>query len=126
MDKELLKLPVLSIRQPWAWLIANGYKDIENRSWPTKFRGKFLIHAGKKWDEDTDTKDIFRGFNINVPENLELGGIVGIAEITDCITESNSEWFFGEYGFVIKNARPLPFYPCKGQLGFFFLNGKVG
>lgn len=40
MDKDLLKLPILSIRQPWAWLIVNGYKDIENRTWPTHFRGK--------------------------------------------------------------------------------------
>ncbi|MCP4687042.1 MAG: ASCH domain-containing protein, partial [Desulfobacterales bacterium] len=43
-------MKALSIRQPWAWLIANGYKDIENRSWRTSFRGEFLIHAGKKFD----------------------------------------------------------------------------
>ncbi len=47
MDKDLLKFPILSIRQPWAWLIVNGYKDIENRTWSTRFRGKVLIHAGK-------------------------------------------------------------------------------
>lgn len=38
-------MKALSIRQPWAWLIVNGHKDIENRSWPTRFRGKFLVHA---------------------------------------------------------------------------------
>ena len=37
----------LSIRQPWAWLIVNGYKDIENRNWKTNFRGKILVHAAK-------------------------------------------------------------------------------
>lgn len=37
----------LSIRQPWAWLIINGGKDIENRDWPTKFRSRILVHAGK-------------------------------------------------------------------------------
>ncbi|MEI3544750.1 MAG: ASCH domain-containing protein [Alphaproteobacteria bacterium] len=58
MDKDLLKLPILSIRQPWAWLIVNGYKDIENRTWPTHFRGKVLIHAGKKWDEGIMPTDI--------------------------------------------------------------------
>jgi ASCH domain len=36
-----------SIRQRWAWLIVNGHKDIENRAWPTKFRGRVLIHASK-------------------------------------------------------------------------------
>ena len=37
--------PCLSIRQPWAWLIAHGWKNIENRTWPTGYRGRFLIHA---------------------------------------------------------------------------------
>ena len=40
-------MKALSIRQPWAWLIVNGHKDIENRSWPTRFRGPVLIHAAK-------------------------------------------------------------------------------
>lgn len=124
LNNELLKLPVLSIRQPWAWLIANGHKDIENRSWPTKFRGKFLIHAGKKFDEDFEPADervLGEEMGIILPNKFDFGGIVGMAEITDCVKESNSPWFFGEYGFVIKNAEPLPFYPCKGQLGFFFI-----
>lgn len=85
MDKDLLRLPVLSIRQPWAWLIVNGYKDIENRTWPTRFRGKVLIHAGKKWDEGIMPADIKAMYGIEVPRRLETGGIVGIAEITDCV-----------------------------------------
>lgn len=36
---------VLSIKQPWASLIAHGIKNIENRTWKTKFRGRILIHA---------------------------------------------------------------------------------
>jgi len=36
----------LSIRQPWAWLIVQGHKPIENRTWPTTYRGPLLIHAG--------------------------------------------------------------------------------
>jgi len=43
--------PVLSIRQPWAWLCAEGFKDIENRTWATKYRGPFYIHTGKTLDE---------------------------------------------------------------------------
>jgi len=42
----------LSIRQPWAWLIVNGWKDIENREWSTRFRGRLLIHAGKQIESD--------------------------------------------------------------------------
>lgn len=36
---------VLSVRQPWAWLMVNNLKDVENRSWYTKFRGRLYIHA---------------------------------------------------------------------------------
>lgn len=45
-------MKVLSIRQPWAWLIMTGLKDIENRTWNTDFRGRFAIHASKKFDWD--------------------------------------------------------------------------
>jgi hypothetical protein len=48
-----------------------------------------------------------------------LGGIVGRAEIVDCVTEMDSRWFFGRYGFVLRNAEALPFQPCRGALGFF-------
>ena len=41
-------MKALSIRQPWSWLIAAGYKDIENRTWHTNYRGKFYVHAAKK------------------------------------------------------------------------------
>ena len=40
-------MKALSIRQPWAWLIVNGHKDIENRQWRTHFRGKIYVHAAK-------------------------------------------------------------------------------
>ena len=40
-------MKALSIRQPWAWLIVCGHKPLENRSWPTPYRGPLLIHAAK-------------------------------------------------------------------------------
>ena len=43
-----IPVKALSIQQPWAWLIVNGHKDIENRDWRTNFRGPVAIHAGKK------------------------------------------------------------------------------
>ncbi|HTV55212.1 MAG TPA: ASCH domain-containing protein, partial [Terriglobia bacterium] len=45
-------MKALSIRQPWAWLIVNGFKPIENRSWNTNFRGRILIHASLKVDRE--------------------------------------------------------------------------
>lgn len=109
----------LSIRQPWAWLIVQGYKDIENRFWLTNYRGEFLIHAGKKLDLSLEPIRYAMKLGIYLPRNVFAGGIVGIAEITDCVASHSSEWFTGPYGFVIKNAKPLEFYPLKGQLGFF-------
>ena len=44
-------MKILSIRQPWAHLITQGSKDIENRSWPTKYRGAFLVHASLTVDK---------------------------------------------------------------------------
>lgn len=108
-----MTLPCLSIRQPWAWRILNEGKDVENRDWPTRFRGTFLIHASK--GVDTEDRDEVRA------KAMPLGGIVGRADIVDCVTASDSKWFFGRYGFVLENVRPLPFIPCRGALGFLAL-----
>ena len=42
-SKSVERLLAIAIRQPWAWLIVNGYKEIENRSWRTRVRGPLLI-----------------------------------------------------------------------------------
>lgn len=114
-------MKALSIQQPWAWLIVNGYKHVENRTWPTKYRGEFLIHAGKKKDADGFIFAQERGVKYPVDDSAMhlIGGIVGIGEIVDCVTMRDDPWFFGPYGFVIQNARPLPFRPLRGMLGFF-------
>lgn len=113
------EMKALSIMQPWAWLIAHGWKDIENRSWPTMFRGPVLIHAGKRLDPDFEDAADWIWPNIERPDDFERGGIVGEAEIVGCVSSSRSPWFCGPYGFLVRNARPLPFRPCRGQLGFF-------
>lgn len=126
-------MKVLSIQQPWSYLIAHGIKDIENRDWTTSYRGPVLIHAGKKLDPGCfDGDEVFSpalyesgaGLSImgQVPRlksGYEVGGIVGIARLVDVVTRSKSPWFVGRYGFVLQNARPLPFMPLRGQLGLF-------
>ncbi|MBN3832903.1 ASCH domain-containing protein [Burkholderia sp. Ac-20344] len=114
-------MKALSIRQPWAWLIVNGHKDIENRTWPTNFRGRVLIHAGvnyPKRDYLDDVDSLARYGDLPAREEM-IGGIVGVATITGCVSESDSEWFNGPYGFVLCDAKPLPLIPCKGALSFF-------
>jgi hypothetical protein len=119
-------MPALSIRQPWAWLILHAGKDIENRSWPTKFRGRFLIHAAKgmtrdEYEDGVDPLWMRGGPTIDLPSfgDLERGGIVGSAEIVDCVRHSDSPWFFGPFGFVLRNPVTLPFRHLRGSLGFF-------
>lgn len=116
----------ISIRQPWAWLILHGGKDIENRDWPTQVRGTVLVHASKGMtrDEYEDAKDTYEyasGCSVRMPAFVELerGGIVGQVDIVGCATKSTSPWFFGKFGFILANAKPLPFRPYKGMLGFF-------
>lgn len=108
----------ISIQQPWAWAILCAGKDIENRTWPTKVRGRVLVHAGKRLDQ-SGVECLWDCYHLNVPSHLPLGGIVGSVEIVDCVASSASEWFFGKYGFVLRSPRVLEFMPCRGQLGFF-------
>ena len=118
----LKNLKAISIRQPWAWLIVNGYKDVENRIWAAKLRGPVLIHAGKSSSDTTPEAlaHIKRRYRVtDLPDKFETGGIVGIAEITDCLKRHRSKWFQGPFGWTLANARRLPFKPCKGQLKFF-------
>ena len=124
----------LSIRQPWAWAIVNAGKDIENRSWATTFRGPVCIHASKgmtnrEWDEAMEFIDrtfplplvaqLGRRRSASGSDEAARGGIIATAEIADCVTQSESPWFCGTYGFVLRNVQPVPFIPVKGLLGFF-------
>jgi ASCH domain len=114
-------MKALSVRQPWSWLIVQGFKDIENRTWQTNFRGTVLIHAGMTMDQEGYEEVRARFPDIPLPpiEELDRGGIVGQCDITDCVSQSDSQWFAGPYGFVMENAMPLPFKPLPGKLGFF-------
>lgn len=120
-------MKAISIRQPWAWLIVNGYKDIENRSWDTKYRGMVLIHASKGMTIDQYQAGLeicnslppFERIALPALEKLERGGIVGYAYITGTTRDSASPWFFGPVGFNLTGAKPLPFLPLKGRLSFF-------
>lgn len=128
-----LSLPILSIRQPWAWLIANGWKNVENRTWNTAFRGRFLIHAaaGMTRDEYDAARLFVAGWApglarcIPLPQALERGGIYGEATLLDVVTRHDSEWFCGPFGFVLEDARRTPFIPMKGRLGFFRATSKA-
>jgi hypothetical protein len=114
-------MKALSIRQPWAWLIVHGLKPVENRSWSTSHRGPTLIHASQVFDTD-GLNSVLRAFpdlRCRMPQQYSLGGIVGRADLVDCVQQHSSAWFTGPYGFVISNPQPVPFVRLRGQLAFF-------
>lgn len=144
-------LPVLTLRQPWAWMVIHGGKGIENRTWPANFRGRFLIHAGKGMTkaEYSDALDFAYGVQpelrtfaipgseelggpwtkfIPAYEELERGGIVGKAYLSKVLPPPKEQmgwqhtWRMdGQYGFVLEDIEPLPFMPCKGHQRWWYL-----
>lgn len=128
IDKGL-PLPVspilaLTVRQPWAWAIFHG-KDVENRSWPTRYRGLVAIHAaaGMTRPEYAEAAALIRQYaDAPLPafDDLVRGAVLGTARLIDCVTDSPSPWFFGDYGFCLTDAvlfdQPLP---ARGALGFW-------
>ncbi len=131
----------LSLRQPWLWMVLHG-KHIENRKWPTGYRGPILLHASKGctasyYDDAIDWVQDALGLATaaQVPPLAELqrGGIVGRARIVDVARPGDGakssllsywgvdmRWHMREqFGFVLADVEPLPFVPYKGALGLF-------
>ena len=72
-------MKVLTIREPWATLIVDGYKKYEFRTWKTNYRGKILIHAGMNLEKDMLER--FKDYNLKCSK----GAIIGEATLVDCI-----------------------------------------
>lgn len=72
-------MKVLTIKQPYASLIANGYKKYEFRSWRTKYRGELYIHAGNGIDKKR--MSMVEDYELNYPN----GYIIAKVNLTDCI-----------------------------------------
>ena len=104
-------------------------KDIENRDWPLprdfELPQRIYVHAPKTVDGDAMYWLMKMGFApmmvmMLYSDKIPKGCIIGEVDIVDCVTESQSPWFLGPYGFVLANPviykEPIPY---KGQLGFF-------
>jgi hypothetical protein len=107
-------MKAISVKNPWAYLICSGKKDIENRSWQTRYRGRLLIHASAQWDSEGPPLDIF----INPP----CSAIIGLVEVADCIQNSPSPWAEeGLWHWVLKNPVMFekPIRNIKGNLSLW-------
>ncbi len=108
---------VLSVQQPWAWLICYGPKPVENRTWRTSYRGLLLIHASKTID--LEAVAALRARGVHLPRDYVTGAIVGRARLVDVVTECRSEWFVGPYGLMLDERSGLPVFKCKGRLSLW-------
>ena len=119
-----------SVRQPWAWAIIHAapIKDIENRDWRRPnpgldFRGEFALHASAAMSRGEYEQAVAFMAKIGVvcPPAIDLqrGGLIGTARVTDIVRRHDSPWFMGPLGLVLDRPAPCEFVPVKGQLGFF-------
>ena len=124
-------MKVLTIKQPWATLIAECYKEFEFRTWKTKYRGEILIHAGKGIDKKVMEK--FKHLNLEYP----AGCIIAKANITDCVLVDDemrkilksknslvystiikhTEW--DGYGFKLENVKRIKPVYINGKLSLW-------
>lgn len=124
-------MKVITIKQPFATLIAEGYKEYEFRTWKTKYRGDILIHAGKGIDKKAMKR--YEHLNLDYP----TGCIIAKAILTDCIligdkekemlTKKDPLVYYGiikkpdwiGYGFKLENVQKIEPIGINGKLSLW-------
>ena len=124
-------MKAITIKQPYATLIAEGLKEYEFRTWKTKYRGDILIHAGKGVDKDAMKR--FEHLNLEYPS----GCIIAKATLADCVvinevmkdtlreknflvyqgTTEAADWH--GYGFKMENVEKMSPFPIDGKLSLW-------
>lgn len=126
-------MKAITILQPFAHLIKDGQKRVENRTWPTKYRGLIYIHAGKS----RSMLDIENGMDhqtgIGV-SSMAFGAVVAIAELVSClpigeiargIHETRYPWLrshhhtHGPWCWVLDKVQAIGPWPYRGAQGLF-------
>lgn len=128
-------MKTLTIKEPWATLIIEGYKSYEFRSWKTNYRGKILIHSGISLEKDMAER--FKEYNLK----YNCGNIIGEAELVDCILvdekfnnqlrqinplvyarSNHVETYAWKLENIKKYENPIA---CKGKLGLWNYEGDI-
>jgi hypothetical protein len=103
-------MKALTVRQPWAGLIALGLKDVENRRWApgdAHIGNRLAIHAGRfddpeRWEHvpaDVDpAHDLCQG----------NGLVIATVRLADVVTDSSSRWAAaGHFHWVLEDPKVL-------------------
>ena len=136
----------LTVRPPWSHLIARCGKSIENRSWPTRYRGLVAVHAGTRWDAAAERDPValkaWLDWSVTLPRpnitgplrrsaiDVDLGAVVAVAELAGCHYPAGflcCEWARPDsWHWQLTGVRPLrdP-VPCRGALGLWRLPEDV-
>lgn len=93
-----MKIRAISVKQPWANMIAQGKKTREFRTWRTDHRGPLLIVSSQS------------------PRIEPFGAAVAICTLTDCLPLRD-----GSYAWVLADVRPVKPFPVKGKLGLYWV-----
>lgn len=126
-------MKTLSVRQPWAYLICSGIKDVENRSWRTNYREKILIHSPAKFDNLTPmcftenqnkacVSMYFNSLGKYKEVFFQLSAIIGSVEIIDCVQNHESIWAAaGCWHWILENPVLFdkPILNVPGKLGLW-------
>ena len=143
-----MRYKVLSVKQPWAYLLCSGIKDIENRTWklPEKYKGeRVLIHASAKRDSRLNpmSRSLFtenqwesvlgRKIDGIFEKMLIPSAIIGSVEIVGCVINHQSIWAEKSHYEVNLALHPLrPIYnwvlanPILYEKPIFGVKGKLG
>jgi hypothetical protein len=128
----------LSVKQPWAALLAAGVKTVEVRTWPTGRRGRVLIHAAKLPDPRPEGWAWLTTPDLKAAAEL-VGGVVGVGDLVGCVPYrtrpafeadrgrhlNDPGWYVdpGFYGLAFRDLRPVHFFACPGNTFFFPVDG---
>lgn len=123
-------MKAISIRQPWAGLIATRIKTIETRTWKTNFRGDILICASLKHQAHVGHLADRHLLTSNV--NFEYGKAICVASLIDIHWMDWREEsaaclpvYEGAYSWVLDNIRPIKPFQVKGRLGLFEVDDSL-
>jgi len=103
-------MKAISVRQPWASMIARGTKTIETQTWPTKYRGDLLIVSSKKPKID----------------NLPTGQGLCVVKLVECrpmvfsdVSAAGCKLYHGAWAWVLEDVRPVEYFAVRGTFGIY-------
>ena len=120
----LVPCKTITVHPIWAWAIVRGFKRVENRSWPTQYRGRLAIHAGTNRKTESADRLFVERLGLRVPGGIAGRAIIGTVDLVACqpyageITDD--PWACGPWCWILENPRcffePIP---ASGKLSFW-------